>query len=237
VDDMKIIDGERLKYRDYDWLNQKHNVEKQSLRNICKTINVSRNVVSRWMDELGVPKRTKEQGVSNNKCRVGYKRGEKHHNWKGGKPKNKHGYVMVNQNGKMRLEHRVLMEKHIGRKLREDEHIHHINGIKDDNRIENLQVIDPVEHQKIHNQLDLPEDKIIKMFNDGMTISEISSYFDCSFSPIKKRLEKNGCIRYSASILKVNYFKRCLKCNQPFTDERKSVLEKRSYCSIECQFN
>ena len=32
--------------------------------------------------------------------------------------------------GNHRLEHRVVVEKHIGRKLKRNEHIHHINGDK-----------------------------------------------------------------------------------------------------------
>jgi endogenous inhibitor of DNA gyrase (YacG/DUF329 family) len=44
-------------------------------------------------------------------------------------------------------EHRWLVEQALGRYLRTEEHVHHVNGVKDDNRLENLQVLGAQEHR------------------------------------------------------------------------------------------
>lgn len=52
--------------------------------------------------------------------------------------------------GRTRDQHRHIMETHIGRELGRHEVVHHINGDKYDNRIENLEVMSLSEHSKMH---------------------------------------------------------------------------------------
>jgi hypothetical protein len=54
--------------------------------------------------------------------------------------KDQYGYMRASFKRKMVLQHRIVWEMHNGRKLQPFENIHHINGIRDDNRIENLEL-------------------------------------------------------------------------------------------------
>jgi hypothetical protein len=59
----------------------------------------------------------------------------------------KHPYA----NGRKEIHwHVMVMEEHIGRPLRPGECVHHINGIKTDNRLENLALMTHADHSKMH---------------------------------------------------------------------------------------
>lgn len=68
--------------------------------------------------------------------------------WKGGVAiRQKNGYVRIYLKPKLYTqEHRLVMEKYLGRKLKPTEAIHHINGKKDDNRIGNLELVNKGVH-------------------------------------------------------------------------------------------
>jgi hypothetical protein len=239
---MKVVPKEKIdKYKNFEWLNGKHNTENLSLRDIEKITSVSRRTLSKWMDELNVPKRTKEEGSSLSGKTRDYKYGENHHRWKGGKTVSPTGYVLISIQGKTYLEHRFVMEKHLGRKLKGDEHIHHINGIKTDNRIENLCIVDPVEHQKIHNELDISKEQLVEMIQKGNSVSEMCSVLNITDATVRKRID----LYELRELYNLNFNKRkksdkkvykkiCRNCEEEFTGTQKYRMEQRKFCSLDC---
>lgn len=115
-------------------------------------------------------------------------RGEENPNWRGGRHRNSGGYIIVRvqpndffypmANGSSYvLEHRLVMAKHLGRCLQPWELVHHKNGMKDDNRIENLELTINGSHILEHT----------KGYRDGFR----KGYLDGQTSQIKELKKQN----------------------------------------------
>lgn len=154
--------------------------EKKSLREIGLLIGKSQVSVSRYFKKFGIQTRPfstkglqtflgkKHSEKTKEKLRqqhlgkklspehrdkviqtLNHSHGEANNYWRGGKSV-REGYVLIRVGRKYIKEHRLVMEKYLGRKLSEEEIIHHRNENKQDNRVENLELTNHVDHGKEH---------------------------------------------------------------------------------------
>ena len=151
------------------WKGKKH------LKSSLKKMRIAQK--EKWVrmrkNPLAYKKMIEKMSKNNAKNMLG-KTGESSSNWKGGKyidgrdgyvivtaPPN-HPYVKLGGGGgtktKYILEHRLVMEKVLGRYLTPDEDVNHINGKKDDNRPENLVV---VRHYAHYQEMKCPKCEFI----------------------------------------------------------------------------
>jgi len=123
---------------------------------------------------------------------------EKCNAWKGGRHPSR-GYIYIykpcsplsNSKGYV-SESRYVMSKHIGRTLSRKEIIHHKNGIKTDNRIENLELITRKKHITMHNIQEIGRNAIVSHQHKNVTCSGCGEKF---ITKRKPRSLKSYCTR------------------------------------------
>ena len=130
---------------------------------------ISKSSITHKAFRMGLHK-SKEQLYNTRSLRCG----EKCPTWKGGKKITPNGYVQIlkkgykgtDYNGYI-FEHRYIMERQIDRYLNKNEVVHHVNGDKTDNRIENLKLMTNSEHTIFHNV----GSKITEVARNNMSIA------------------------------------------------------------------
>ena len=127
---------------------------------------------SECAEALGVTQKVVWRAMKNNgiKARIAAKRHQEGHAnsyWKGGHTKHSGGYMCervpnhprASAYGNYVFSHILVMERYLGRYLQwfgaddsRTEVVHHINGVKTDNRIENLMLMSVAEHVRLHDR-------------------------------------------------------------------------------------
>ena len=117
-----------------------------------------------------------------------------------------YGYRRITVNGKRVLEHRYVMERHLGRKLKRKERIHHIDGDKLNNNISNL-ILCSSQAEHIHKYH--PESWKLRKSTNVWTTKELSILFTqypiCNIHKLCKLLpdRTRGTIEWKAHTLKL----------------------------------
>ena len=140
-----------------EWLEQKYVTEKLSGHDIAKLKNCNNSVIYYWLKKFLIPiKKSIKEYPNKLLC------GDKNPNYKPeGSIRYSYGYKVIKVNKIFVREHRYIMEQYLGRKLRKNEVVHHINGIRDDNRIENLIVMGKRKHDIYgKNYIEILQEKI-----------------------------------------------------------------------------
>jgi AraC-like DNA-binding protein len=112
------------------------------------------------------------------------------------------GYVQILKHGHPRAdkvgyvpEHTLVMEQIIGRYLKDNEVVHHINGDKSDNRPNNLRLMTAFQHKQMHSSMERKTVDIqlaAKMLDEGYTLQEVCDVVKVCKKTLTKKLKDHG---------------------------------------------
>jgi len=146
---------------------------------------------------------------------------EKHYRWKGGRTTTSQGYIAIARKhhpysdcrGYV-MEHRYLMELELGRYLTKYEEVDHINGIKTDNRIENLRIMSKGQHTQRHSEGNMHKQGKHKDTSDRQCF-KCGSKKTTIIKPTPKSLIKTPFPKWlHMPYDKINWY--CYNCNQSY---------------------
>ena len=148
---------------DLDVLKTLYYDQKWSLRKIGREFNICKGTVKRHLRSAGLKIRDQNDPlVQESKIRKGPKNGR----WSGGRFKTHDGYIRVLCSSHPKAdckgyvaEQNLIWEKHNG-PLPDNYVVHHKNGIKDDNSIENLEAMPDAAHKQLHANILVSDGKI-----------------------------------------------------------------------------
>jgi hypothetical protein len=139
------------------FLIKEYLTNKKSSYQLAKELGCTGTTLRRYFKKYNIKTRNLSEAQ---KLKIGHL----HNTWKGGRIKDKKGYIILYSpthpnriHDKYMLEHRLVMEKMLGRLLNKNEIVHHKNGIKDDNRPNNLELMVVGEHNIGHEDFYLKE--------------------------------------------------------------------------------
>src|SRR3990167_5867616 len=102
------------------------------------------------------------------------------------------GYRRLTIDGKHIFEHRLVMEQLLGRKLLTTEVVHHINGERSDNRIENLSVFDNQSEHMTHHGRSWDVEEAASLRLSGLQLKQIADLLGVSINAIHYALRDRG---------------------------------------------
>ncbi len=150
----------------YQWdksqLEQWYLVDKMSIADIAKKIGCASNLPGKWMRHFGIPRRSDEEGIrlAHTQEKFLNKRNpETCSKWHGGRWIDAKGYVYIYKPDHHRVTRKCYVQEHIlvweqvhNKQLPDGWIIHHLKGIKGDNRPENLVAMPKANHGYLHHQ-------------------------------------------------------------------------------------